>query len=173
MFKTMTSFRVIVVSGPHRSGTTICAKMIAQDTGFEFYPEEAFGPDNVKAWQELVVSATSGVIQCPSMCYRLQLAGQYDDVAIVFVMRNLIDIEMSQRLVGWTFDGFYKNRYRAELAVYRQESGSLAQIKHEEWTSQKLMIKHPFEVEYEDLSDHPLWIPRAQRVDFGPRQTAL
>jgi hypothetical protein len=46
-------------------------------------------------------------------------------------------------------------------------------VKYAHWeNTQRDTVTHPFEVEYESLSEHPLWVPKAQRAGWGPRQTA-
>ncbi len=175
MFEHLAVYRVVLVSGPHRSGTTICARMIANDTGLTFYPEEAFEPDNLPGWLDLIDAVQGGAIQCPSMCAYLDGPGQQDDIATVVVHRDLDDILSSQEKVGWKVDGFYSERYRAELELYEATGDQLlAAVKYEYWASvQRDMVAHPYDVDYESLSDHPLWLPKRLRQELEPRQTAL
>jgi hypothetical protein len=174
MFEHLADYRVVLVSGPHRSGTTIAARMIAEDTGLRFCPEETFGHDNAKAWIKLVETAQGAVIQCPTMCYQIERFGDREDVAVVMMFRWLGDILKSQVQVGWSPDGQYKTRYKAELARYRENRSSLASIKYKHWlASQRDNILHSYIVRYETLNKHPLWLSKEQRRGFGPRQIAL
>jgi hypothetical protein len=170
MFEHLERYRLVIVSGPHRSGTTICAKMIAQDTGKTFYPEESFGPDNHTAWREMVESA-SGVMQCPSMaCYLGELGG-FCDVAVVMMRRDLAAVQASHRKIGWSADGFYHLRYCAELGCYGAgKDEDLAEVKYRVWKGQRLLLQHACNVEYESLEEHPLWVSREKRTGWGPRQ---
>ena len=170
MFEYLKGYRVVLVSGPHRSGTTITAKMIAHDTGLRFFPEEAFGHDNVEGWRALVEATQGGAIQCPTMCYRIGQFGKQDNVAVVMVWRDLAEIQASQAKVGWMIGGGYDARYKAELARYGKMGGNLAQLKYRHWENQKPLILHAYDVQYASLSAHPLWIPKAERAGFGPRQ---
>lgn len=173
MFEYLSGYRVILTSGPHRAGTTICAKIIAHDTGLRFCPEETFGHDNVEAWWALVKSAQGAVIQCPTMCYCLDEFREADDVAVVMVRRNMADVLRSQRLVGWSLDGFYHERYKRELRHYTYDDGELAVAKYQRWDAwQRNAMRHVYDVQYEFLCDHPLWIPKAERVGFAHRQTS-
>ena len=46
----------------------------------------------------------------------------------------------------------------------------IAVVKGLDWERvQKPCILHPFEVAYEVLSEHPLWVPPEDRNDWGPR----
>jgi hypothetical protein len=148
--------------------------MIAEDTGLRFCPEETFGHDNAEAWVELVETTTGAVIQCPTMCYQIERFGDREDVAVVMVFRWLGDILKSQAQVGWSPDGQYKARYKAELAKYEKNGSSLASTKYQHWLiSQRDAILHPYSVRYETLNTHPLWLTKEQRRGFGPRQIAI
>jgi hypothetical protein len=178
MFEHLAGYRVILVSGPHRSGTTIAARMIAEDTGLRFCPEETFGHDNAKAWVKLVETAQGAVIQCPTMCYQIERFGDREDVAVVMVHRKWGDILASQRAVGWSLDDQYRERYKAELEKYGEDAGedteSLIIIKYARWLLvQEDVIRHSYTVNYEDLNTHPLWLSKEQRRGFKPRQIAL
>jgi hypothetical protein len=175
MFEYLSPYRIVLVSGPHRSGTTITTKMIAHDTGARYCPEEVFGHDNHKGWLALIADPERKVIQCPSMCVHLEGPGIADDVAVVIVFRSLADIIASQESIGWGPTGQYAGRYKAELIRYGGNEGeSLAFHKYLWWgESQQHIISHPSVVNYEDLSSHPLWLPKSARANFGPRQVAL
>ena len=174
MFEYLSSYRIVLVSGPHRSGTTIITRMIAHDTGARYCTEEAFGHDNRDGWLELIADPERKVIQCPSMCAHLEEPGQADDVAAVMVWRTFDDILASQAVIGWTPEGQYADRYQAELALYGSLKQPLARVKYSEWEDgQSQNITHPFDVHYESLTEHPLWLPKAVRANFGPRQVAL
>lgn len=174
MFEYLKDYRVVLVSGPHRSGTTITTKMIAHDTGARYCPEEAFGHDNVEAWRALIAEPGRKVIQCPSMCAHLGEPGGADDVAVVMVWRSMSYILASQERIGWAAGGAYASRYRAELALYGSLKRPLASIKYAEWEhGQSQKIANPFDVTYGSLVPHPLWLPKSARANFGPRQIAL
>ena len=166
MFEHLVHFRAILVTGPQRSGTTIAARMIAHDTGLTFHPEEDFGTTQPDRWKELVRDS-GGVIQCPAMCRYVHLYGQDDDVAVVMIWRPVLDIIASQKRIGW--DG-----EPDELAAYGVKTGSQAVVKYGFWIkNQQQIIKHNFDIGYEDLAAHPLWIGADQRAKIKPRQTTF
>lgn len=174
MWNFLAGFRVVLVSGPHRSGTTITTKMIASDLGYNVHLEDfAFKPDDVKAWCVLVNRTNNGVIQCPSMCYYLDEFGSFDDIAVCMMHRNIQDILASQTVIGWGPDALHKARYWGEMGLYRAKSGVLADIKHQHWMRQRERIKNAFSIEYKSLSIHPMWLPKERRVNFHSRQTEL
>lgn len=177
MFEYLKDFRIVLVSGPHRSGTTITTKMIAHDTGARYCPEEAFGHDNVVAWRALIAEPERKVIQCPSMCAFLGEVQIVDDVtmAVVMVHRGMDDILRSQHKIGWTWSGAYSGRYRVELSCYGTWGGAnLAENKYVWWEEMlSEHLPHAYDVHYEDLATHPLWLPKSARANFGPRQIAL
>lgn len=163
MFEHLTKYRVIIVTGPQRSGTTICAKMIAHDTGKRFVAEEAFGVHSREHWESLVLHSDDAVIQCPTMCAYVGnvLA---DDVLVVMVHRSLVEIHESEKRIGW-------REHLRELERYGLSEGDPAAVKYAAWDRQRKQIPHTLDVAYHDLATHPLWVPKEQRAGFGHRQT--
>lgn len=172
MFEHLATFGTVLVTGPHRSGTTICAEMIAHDAGHAVYREESFGPDNVDAWLALIRRTCWAVIQCPSMCGHLSKVYGLN-VAVVLMRRDMVDILRSQAKINFRAGGPLESRYIGELANYGIDKlgRNLAEVKYEAWEQQRARLRHPFEVSYESLAAHPLWIPKERRVDWGTRQT--
>ena len=105
MFEYLTPFRVILVTGPQRSGTTIAAKMIAQDTGKEFVREDF--PQFANIEDNLIRLANYGqnlVIQCPAWCHMIHQLGSMGGVAIVFMLRRTSEIIRSQERIEWEWE---------------------------------------------------------------------
>lgn len=163
MFEYLSPFEKIIVTGPQRSGTTLVAAAIAHDLGYYFYPEE-----QIRVWElwrvrRLFKRTTNLVLQAPAICrYVHQFSAP--EVAIVLVRRDIEDIIASQERVDWTGEA-------RELRQYGLKQGAIADIKYRYWDEyQKAIIRNPFEVEYELLKAHPLWLPREERAGFEPRQ---
>lgn len=166
LFEYLKAYQRVIVTGPQRSGTTITARIIAHDTGLEYVDEQAFRATDVDKWRGVVPSRTNYVMQAPGMCRYVHEFGACDDLAVVLVRRSVEDIEASQKRVGWNWDAFELDRYG--LAA---DMGPIAQVKYDFWDSyQRALIKHPFEIAYEDLAGHPLWVSKDKRGNFGPRQ---
>jgi len=164
MFEYLGDFKRVFVTGPHRSGTTICAIMIASDLGYKWYKEDVIGEKYPNELLKFANGNRNFVLQCPSMCpYMHEIASHKD--AVVFMRRPLREIILSQKRIGW-------DKNDAELKRYGLDSGVIAQVKYEKWMEyQKDLIANPFEVHYRTLARHPLWVPKRLRADWKPRQT--
>ena len=168
MFEQLRPFKKIMVTGPQRSGTTICARMIAHDLGLRYIDEDGVGWKSASVMDEnalcrLFRLETGFVVQAPAaahICHQFSA----EDTAIVFMFRNINDIIASQTRIGWPYED-------VELSKYGAAHGPIAQVKYEYWREvQKPQIIHPFEIHYKSLATHPLWVPKAERSNFKPRQ---
>lgn len=159
MFEYLADYSRIFVTGPQRSGTRIVALAIAHDLGYEYVDELAFGVDRL----DRVPKRQKIVVQCPGLCHCIErLAG--GGVAIVLVRRSVEDIVASEKYLGWDAG--------AELRKYGAREGVISEIKYACWdVYQKELVPHAFEVEYESLVGHPLWVPAEERVGFRWNQT--
>lgn len=170
MFAYLGEYAVILVTGCQRSGTTICARMIAHDTGLTYVDEDDYGTTDREAWGQLVGRAGGCVIHCPAMARYVTDFGDCDDVVIVWVDRRLADVVASEQRIGWNRGkavGKERDKY-ADVPGYSKDL-PICQIKRRYWAQyQKPAIRHWLEVKYTDLQRHPLWVD--DRADFGPRQ---
>lgn len=165
MFEWLSNFDTVLVTGPQRSGTRITAKMIAYDIGLEFVDEDEIGWDGFYRLAPIIESKRRVVIQCPALC-RYAHMFNYDNLAVVLMRRKLEDIIASQKRIGWVWEWL-------ELVRYDLSEGVIAKVKYQFWDQyQKERIRHPFEVKYEDLTGHPLWLEKDLRQKFLARQTA-
>ena len=162
MFEKLADYRAIVVTGPQRSGTHIAAKMIALDTLHEYVDETAFDVHNEKRFLEIVRTRKQVVVQAPGMAHMAEKLP--DDVLVVFMWRSLTDIHASEKRIGWTAE-------HRELPHYDGYGGPAAERKYKHWEKQKADIMYWMELEYEDLSAHPLWVPKDRRQGFAATQT--
>lgn len=166
MFENLAIFEKILVAGPQRSGTRICAKMIAEDTGLRFIDEKRISGTNVTALKRFLNSLESVVIQCPGLCYCVHEFSS-PTTAIVLMRRAIVDILVSQERIKW-------GNGKDMLVFYGLQEGTISEIKYDFWDKkQKQFIDYPFEVWYESLSAHPLWVPKKKRKNFRWDQTAL
>jgi hypothetical protein len=157
MFEWLKDFPKVIVTGPQRSGTRITAKMIAFDTGHTLIDEFDIEMDSLYEFWWRYDTRLNFVAQCPSLCRYAHIFGENDDTAIVLVRRNIADIIASQERVKWINE-------KLELARYDRTDGIIAEVKYQFWDEhQKPRIKHAFEVEYEQLAAHALWLPQEQR----------
>lgn len=161
----LASFKRIFVTGPQRSGTMVVSAALAHDLAYWFYPEEQI---RVYEWwrvERLFGRTNNFVLQTPALCYLAHKVPTLDpNAAVVLVRRDIEDIIASERRIEWTGAPF-------ELKRYGLKEGIISEVKYAFWDEhQKALIPNAFEVDYESLASHPLWIPKECRMNFGPRQ---
>jgi len=165
MFQWLGKFEKILVTGPQRSGTRICARMIAYDTGYQYIDEIEIGVDSLNWFWSFFSKNRYFVVQCPALCRYVHMFSA-DDTGVVLMLRKIDDIITSQERIDW-------NSERIELARYDSSEGIIADIKYKFWKENQVKhIKHTFEIEYESLVGHPLWVPNHLRLNFSFNQTA-
>lgn len=169
MFKKWAKYRIILVSGPRRSGTRIASKMIASNTSHKYIDEDNFKVSNLKLFEEFINSKSPLVIQCPSMSYRIEKYSA-PDTLIVFMLRDLKDIVASQTRIGWAW--WNKKNFKNYPNYKLRTRASLAGAVYAYWEKkQKNKIQNYSELEYELLSNHKLWIAKEKRINFKHNQT--
>ena len=167
MFQDLKKHSFIFVIGPQRSRTTIAAKMVSHDTGYQYVDESEVGTDLFNVYK-LVEKQTPFVVQCPTLtCYALQLA-KIPGAFLVFMQRSREEILASQERIDWT------RRYeKKELYFYGLSSGCISDVKKQVWDIHKNRIRNWVEIDASEkstpLKDHPLW--ESDRTGFRPKQT--
>jgi len=170
MFESLKKFEHIFVTGPQRSGTTICGKMIANDTGHNYIDEFKFGVANLEILRELVKTQKNNVYQCPGVC-RFIHEFSADNTAIVLMRRSVADILASQERINWRCEKMELFKYKPDE---RHGLETISEIKYRFWdTNQRLKIKNAFEVQYDFMSAHPMWIEKERRKTFHAKQTSI
>ena len=170
MFAHLRGYKRIIVTGPHRSGTTIAAEMIAADTGHEAVREEAFLFYREDMLHGLM--ARDGiVVQCPALFDRMPDLTD-PDTAIVLMRRPLSELEASRARMfvpGSTERFSAEEQNRAQLARLGATDGDAAAIKYARWADwiAEGRIHHPVEVAYDALRAHPMWVSPEQRRSLG------
>lgn len=182
MFEYLNRFPTIIVTGPHRSGTTVCSEMIALDTRRTNIREESFGATNFRKFLWLILwtrlAKLRVVIQAPFMFHHLRLFGPLPGTAVVLMRRPLNELrEALERC--YTIDGLklsVEEHDKLVLERFGLESGDPAEVIYEFWERWKRYVRHPFEVNYSDLANHPYWVPsqvrRAAEQDWHIRRTS-
>jgi len=188
MFKHLAKFEKILVTGPQRSGTNICARMIAHDTGHVFVSEDAIAPSDsgLKELNVLFQQDLKFVVHGPYFCrhaHEFAIPGSL----IVLMIRDLKSIYESQERVGWRYgqmdlskqyDSFPVGRLVISQVVQELKEVNpdkiIAGVKYHFWSEyQRLWIKDYLEVSFDSLTEHPLWVPKEQRADFTFHQTKV
>ena len=182
MFEQLASHPKIIVTGPQRSGTNICARMIAHDIGHTFLAEQAVGINRLIKLMECLEHPKPVVIHGPAFSrYVHCLKGAF----VVVMLRDTQDIYRSQERIRWYGGEDELARYRgswiwddirgAFRALLKDPDRAVAPIKYWFWHHiQKPRLPGSYlEVEYESLASHPMWVPKELRVDFVAHQTSL
>lgn len=172
MFENLKKYTAILVSGPQRSGTRICAKIIAQDTGHKYVDENNIKVDNLDMLKDILNTRENVVVQCPAVSAYLEEFSA-NDVLIIFMRRDVNDIIASQNRIGWGV-----GNERGEFNKYKDKFGAtqapVSKVKYKYWEKeQRDKIKNWKEIEYESLSKHELWIPKEKRTEFASSQTTI
>ena len=163
-------FDRIAVVGPQRSGTNVATVILAEELGYQ-----AIRENNLSRYPSTFVelalfgSAKPVVVQATSVTERCHLFPA--SVAVVYMMRNLDDIQASQRRIKWSAEAKFRHFQsilmdRRGRECLKKRPGSLAELRYLCWKWQKKLLKNPYELEYESLSGSPLWIPKEERQDF-------
>ena len=150
----------ILVTGPQRSGTTIGARVLAVELGRTYVDEDEVAVHDV-ARAEKVLALGSVVLQAPGLCH----VAHTFECAVVLMRRSVDAIIRSQQRIGWGANE------GGELTKYGAASGPVAQVKYGAWDVwQKDQCTAPFELKYEALCGHALWVAPEQRAGFAARQ---
>ena len=178
MFDYLSQYDVILVTGPQRSGTTICARMISHDLGHKYVDEAAWGVwDGMKAVQ-LAKKYKPCVLQAPGLLKDVERFGNAPNVAVVLMRRSIRDIQASQERIGWNvwaereMSNYLDAVSKTERATYLKRAAYYVSHMKYAWFERygRSKVKHLYEVEYADLQLHSMWIDKARRENFNARQ---
>lgn len=164
----MREYKRIFVTGPHRSGTTIAARIIAHDTGHDLVLEDEFTCSN-RAQIAAFLHAGYGpqVIQCPFLAHEIHdLEYIYDidmgECLVVMMHRYRRDIIESEQRSPVDFERVAIGRRQR----YHAKTGHPSDIVYEAWMDQCRVIPHAMDLAYESLKDHPLWVKDHKKLPF-------
>ncbi len=171
MFEHLAKHAKILVTGPHRSGTTFTARCIAHDTGHEFRAEERIHFDCRYLMQLHLEDERPFVIQCPFMAHIIHT---FQQVMVVWVSRDKAAVTRSLNRMHNSQNGA---QIRPQLMIEAMRKKYNAQgigkdlydIQYENWLVQRERLPNWEQVQYESLTRHPLYW--AERNNFHVRQT--
>lgn len=166
-FEQYKNYKKILVTGPQRSGTTICAKILAAELNYTYVDERKVGVRSLTELFNKLSNESNIVIQGPAFCSCCQWIDS-PETAIIIMRRDVNDIKKSQLRISW-------EENNNELKNYFKTSGDIAEVRYHYWDEfQSKMMRVPyFEIEYESLKSHPMWVDPEQRKNFTRRQTSL
>jgi hypothetical protein len=140
--------------------------MLASDWGWQYLTEENYGVQDEQRFMSIVRNVERVVIQAPAMTHMMIHMANVN-VFVVWMMRPLADILRSQKRIGWEC---YEAVERAKYAESDNDM-PIAAIKYKQWERDRSKVAH-VELSYDSLRSHPMFINKAKRRAFGPRQTA-
>ena len=155
----------IIVTGPQRSGTVFTANVLAKDLGLPLVEETAFDTHNLPKFMEIVNNKSSYVMQAPGMSPYVHTLTK---PVIIWMHRNVKDILRSQIRIDWT-----NKHEKVETDKYfTHDSVPASTIKTDYWErfQRHLLEDRAYDLDYESLKDHPMWVDKEDRVNFGERQ---
>lgn len=161
LLEQLSDFKYIFVTGPHRAGTTFSSYIIALDLDYSWFESQTW-MSQYDTMRDCIQSLGGPlVLHCPAFCHTVHEYRDVPDVAVVIVRRSVEDILASQRRVGWGFEDH-------EMTKYPGYDKPIATAKYHYWdTVQKLILRtQAFELEYNSLKNHLLWVNKEYRQNF-------
>jgi hypothetical protein len=156
MFEHLTRFDRILVTGPQRAGTRICATMIAHDTGHRFVDEREFGTGDFDRLNQLLLAESNIVVQCPALSTHIDrvVVPLGSKMIAIWMERSLSEIKESQQRIHWS------PAAQRKMLFDRLAELPIAELKRIFWEWQKhhLFYNRSHEVFYVNLRKHPLWV---------------
>jgi hypothetical protein len=165
----------IIVTGPQRAGTTICAAMLAEFKGYQFYPDEAIGQNDLTRLGTLLKNGNPFCLQAPALFPVVHLLS-YADMAVVVMLRSPREIFASQERIGWHGGLEELGRYalldEETIGKIPDPDFAIASLKYFMWFDMfaREMTLPVYYVDYNSLDWHPLWVNKEERGSFEPRQ---
>ncbi len=178
----------IVVTGPQRSGTRIASTIISDILGWEWNDEDKLcrqkSRDHDESYRKWCDNPMRGktILQCPRISHACHMSPNH--VLVVFMIRDVEDIIASdkhrvkkfRRLSKKggsmpSFSVFKIKKYEYSKLFYNREPIELYDTPYkvyEVWNS--IQKKHDFnyyELEYNLLEQHKLWLPLEKRRRFS------
>ncbi len=153
-------FKHVLVTGPQRSGTTIAAHILANDLSYKYYDERDVGVRSLTSLFKVLFNEEPAVIQGPCFCNIVHLI-DCPNTAVVMMKRSPKDIKESEIKINWPDE-------KKELINYFETNGNIAEIRYNAWEKYQKpnMLVPYFELDYESMSAHPMWIEKEQRKSF-------
>ena len=186
----------IMVTGPQRSGTRIAAKTLSLELRLPYVDEDDIGIDNEEEFAKLlrIAGPKRWVLHAPGLSHllhrierslwpRSDTPDAMATVGIVWMIRPTIDVIASEDRIKWR-TGNHHERERGKLrgepnvaffADDRPDDYPISCRKNAAWqqVQKPLLGDHAYELHYQALNRHPLWIPKDLRTGFTHDQTEI
>ena len=181
-------YKRIIIVGSQRSGTTFTSRALANTLNFRNVDEAEFNVRDINMFRN-VIEQENIVVQAPAMTCRIQtLVG--DDDLVVFMSRKWSDIvkgvhRKNGSLSNWILMETMFDIERYHFNEYDNIAGKFFD-KHVNKDSyyldayynmwkyyQSKVIPNCITLKYESMKNHPMWLDKSQRKNFGDKQTTL
>lgn len=176
LFNHLQSYQIIIVTGPHRAGTTITAAMITNDLDYDFV-EDAQG--QIEKLPELCRPLRRTVFHAPSRCHYVHHLADIPGLAVVMVIRDIEAIIASEKRIPWAFEPQQIKHYKKATPKPEFEIQSpVSRVKYRYWQEVQKPIfdqkGNGYEVYYPvDIKNHSMWVSYAQRSNFTANQLEI
>lgn len=109
----------------------------------------------------------SWVVHAPGLFTDMfKILEKIPDVTFVIVRRDVKEIENSQSRIKLNLEHEKKKLFLNDATGAQH----VAPIKYEYWDKWKKYLPSWVEYDYRDFENHPMWVPKSERIDFHPKQ---
>jgi hypothetical protein len=160
----------IIITGCHRSGTTIAAHILGQELGCAVIDDLQFMPDK-EHFDKLRVMIDNDITKFIVLCHSalqipVHIFHVFPELHWVGITRKKEDIINSMKRIHWCKNDFTNwHQFLNDHVNHTRQLWGVAKsiLPKENWT----------ELKYESLKEHPLFIPKEQRENFTVKQWKL
>lgn len=173
--------KIVLVTGPQRSGTQICSRILAQELDYAYLDEGRFQVWDVGEAARKAIKHAPCVVQGPGL---LRKVGKFIDL--------VYKLDKNERCSLYNPTAVLVRRSAEEIIISLSKWPSTAERLMIEWpeclrspfpleTIPALMyfywdltiyskIGKTYEIPYELLSEHEFWVPKEERVGWRAKQ---
>jgi hypothetical protein len=167
MFEHLKQYRLILVTGPLRSGTTICGRMVAHDTGHTYIDENEWGAVDLDRFH-IAAERHNVVIQCPGLMYELCHESPVTSLNSCFT----IVMWRSPMLCRKSIERYTQGHVWAKRDARHVGGLTYDEVAFRKYTMWLMAapehVRHWKSIPYDSLSLHPLW--KDERKHWGPKR---
>lgn len=160
--------KVILVTGPQRSGTTIASRILAEELGATYVDEEDYALHDCANAFRMGEAKAPCVMQGPAISHCAHEVPE--DWMVVFMWREVEDIVKSQERIRWGYNEHSeKVKCDRKFKGYREQNKlgqkPISVVKQSIWTNIQAPIlgERGLTLSYESLKSSPLWVSKEDR----------
>lgn len=192
LIELLRDIQFIAVVGTPRSGTRISTRILAEELGRGYIEEERWQDNSTDLWRKFLsflegrkpdslFPDTGAVIHAPQLTPFIHRSDDFverEDIGFVFVIRDPSEIQDSWRRLKREGTPMLLTKgpndlcklYDHPITTIGEDPGDaikdVALVQLAFWREKQTpKVAHSYELEYESLSTHRLWIPKTKRVE--------